>query len=194
MGYSQAKTLKDRRYLCLWPETLLLQEQMAPSEEDTPWNLQMWMHDSGEILILALNNNTAPRGLVKCASTISRHDRDKSESWRTSREQKVKGGGCDVLLREELDTDVTDRGDKWARWQTACAVPRGRRGNSAPLIMRWPSLKKLLLRLPSETFPTSASEIPHTEPDRNIIHFQSEHEHVAVQRKNIFFFIKYHFF
>ena len=52
----------------------------------------MRMHDNGEILVLPLNNNMSPEGLLKWAPAISWHDRDK-ESWRTSREQKVKGGG-----------------------------------------------------------------------------------------------------
>lgn len=58
----------------------------------------MRMHDNGEILVLPLNNNMSPEGLLKWAPAISWHDRDKKESWRTSREQKVKGGGGDGVV------------------------------------------------------------------------------------------------
>lgn len=43
--------------------------------------------------MLVLNNNTAPRGLVKCASAVPWHDRDEKESRRTSTEQKAVVGG-----------------------------------------------------------------------------------------------------
>lgn len=107
---------------------------------------------------------------------------DENKSWRTSTEQTVKWGwgGWDVLLREELDAEVTYWGDKWTRWQTASVVPKGRRGNSAPLIMRWPSPRKLLLHLPSETLPVSAlwDAAPQAWQKDVQMHFQSEYKSI----------------
>lgn len=147
----------------------------------------MRTHDNGEILILVLNNNTSPQGLVKCASAVSWHDGDENKSWRTSREQKVKGGGVMCCWGKSWTQKWQTRGDKWARWQTVSAVPRGRRGNSAPLIMRWPSLKKLLLAAAVRNF-SYVSPLRYCTPSltgRHMINFQPEYEHISAQGQNI---------
>lgn len=69
----------------------------------------MRMHDNGEILVLPLNNNMSPEGLLKWAPAISWHDREGVLEDEQGAEGK---GGVMVLLREELDTEVADRGDK----------------------------------------------------------------------------------
>lgn len=114
-----------------------------------------------------LNNNTSPRGLLKRAPSVSRHDRDESKSWRTSREQKVRGGGFWCVVE----------GPSWTlKWQTEGMDERAGRLRALclqeggetllHLIMRWTSPRKLLLLLPSETFPSvSHSRGPAQQPD-----------------------------
>lgn len=94
----------------------------------------------GEILILV-----SPQRLVTVLQ------RRQNKSWSTSSEQDVDGGSWTL------------------KWQTEgineAVVPEGRRGNSAPLIMRWPSPRKWLLQLPSETFSyVSRWDAPHQRP------------------------------
>lgn len=158
--------------------------------EDTPWNLQMWMHDNGEIAILVLNNNTSPQGLVKCASAISWHDRDKNESWRTSAEQKVKGRRGVMCCW----------GKSWPpKWQTEginerAGRLRGRWGNSSPLVMRWPKSKQIPSKAAIRNFILCyLSEILHSKPaGRCTIHIQCKH--IFTQSLNILplFFTKCH--
>lgn len=79
------------------------------------------------------------------------------------------GGGCDVLLREELDTGVTDRGNKWACWQTASVAPWGRRGSSAPLDNEVTKSEEITSAAAMRNFSLcQPCEMLHARPDRKI--------------------------
>lgn len=88
------------------------------------------------------------------------------------------------LLREELDAEVTDWGDKWTRWQTVSVAPKGRRGNSAPLIMRSKEITSAAaIRNFFYVSPLRCCTPRLTE--RCTGQFQSKYEHTSVQSQNI---------
>lgn len=116
----------------------------------------MWMHDNGEILIPVLNNNTNPRGPPQMSFSHFLARRRQEGVLEDERGAEGKGRGGVMCCWVESWTLKWQTEGINERWQTAIVVPGGRRGNSAPLIMKWPSLRKLLLRPSSGTFPTMA--------------------------------------
>lgn len=57
----------------------------------------MRMHDNGEILVLPLNKNMSPEGLLKWAPAISWHDREGVLEDEQGAEGKGRGGGDGVV-------------------------------------------------------------------------------------------------